>query len=987
MRSFRMLVRTVVCAAVLLHVLAGLSGWAAAQSCGQRITGHVTLTSDLLCDDAHGVRLGPGALLDCDGHVIRHVSTPADRYGIYFDGEDDAVATDCVVEGFEVGIRVKDAARAIVRGGVTRNNTRYGIELTEGSTAALITDVTVAGNGDEGIHVSGSPQPSEHWIAGNTVTGNRLEGIYLFRTHGNTVLGNTVRDNGAAGIYVKASDGNRIEGNDLARDPLQLVFDARGNLVMGNTIDDAPGAALHITGDDNTVRENVITGAGIVGIRLAVDSEAGTDGLPGRGNALVCNRVTGNSIGALFAAAATPNRITDNIITGNGALGIDASAVLPADPAIDGRRNWWGCPDGPGHPGCDPVAGNVDVSMPASAAPSDRDEDGIGDDCDSCTDSDGDSRADPGFPASTCPLDNCPTVPNPAQSDADEDGAGDACDACTDGDGDGFGDRGFPASTCPLDNCPTAPNPSQGDADGDGLGDTCDNCPSIKNTDQSDVDGDGTGDLCDSCTDTDSDRRGDPGFSASTCLLDNCPDDPNPDQADADADGLGDRCDSCTDTDGDGYGVRAPGFPPIACPPDNCPDSSNPDQADADGDGRGDACDTCTDTDGDGHGDPGFPARTCPVDNCPTDPTASQIDGDGDGIGDACDACTDSDGDGSGDPGFAATTCPIDNCPGVKNPGQSDVDGDGTGDRCDTCDDRFDADRDRIGDSCDACTDTDGDGRGDPGFPVSTCATDNCPRVHNPGQADADTDGLGDACDPCTDRDGDGFGDPGFSHTACGIDNCPMIFNPDQGDTEDNGTGDVCECRAAAPGRCIAGGGPKQNDCLVEINSAAPAPLNAQGTRTVGVLRCRDGDPQCDRDAAADGRCTFGLSLCFGNDDPRLPQCRSIEMESFEVRRPQADRATSVDDRANAVRLEDAASSATTAFDPGLAIRRHGKLLTDQVGAPADLNRCTRLVDVLVPAPAAPGRRPGTRKLKLIGWSRDGREDVDKLVLKCDAAF
>jgi hypothetical protein len=213
-----------------------------------------------------------------------------------------------------------------------------------------------------------------------------------------------------------------------------------------------------------------------------------------------------------------------------------------------------------------------------------------------------------------------------------------------------------------------------------------------------------------------------------------------------------------------------------------------------------------------------------------------------------------------------------------------------------------------------------------------------------------------------------------------------MIPNPDQRDAEGNRTGDVCECRAAAPGRCIAGGGSKQNDCLVEINSVGPAPLNAQGTRTVGALRCRDGDPQCDRDAAADGRCTFGLSLCFGNDDPRLPQCRSIEMESFEVRRPQADRATSADDRTNAVRLEDAASSVTTAFDPGLAIRRRGKLLTDQVGAPTDVNRCTRLVDVLVPAPAAAGRRSGTRKLKLIGWSRDGREDVDKLVLKCDAA-
>jgi len=1023
MRSFRMLARTVVCAVVLLHVLSQLTGSAAAQSCGDLITGHVTLTRNLLCDGEHGLRLSPGAVLDCNTRVIAHVSStePLDRYGIYFDGADDAEAKDCVVEGFEVGIRVTDAAGAIVRGVVTRKNKRYGIEITQGSREALIVGTTVAGNGDEGIHVSGSAQPTEHWIAGNTVTGNGLtgnggEGIYLLHTHGNTVLGNTVRDNDKAGIYVKASDDNRIEGNILVRNPLQLVFDARRNLVIGNTIRDAPSSALLVTGDDNTIRENGISGAEFAGIRVAADAAAdpGTDGQPGRRNMLVCNQVTDNPIGALFDAAATPNTVNDNEIAGNAVFGIDASAVEPSDPPIDATRNWWGCPGGPGTLGCDGFAGNVDVSMPVAVAPSDRDDDGSGDGCDSCTDSDGDGFADPGFPASTCDIDNCPEEPNAPQSDdapqsdADEDDVGDACDPCTDTDGDGFADPGFPASTCGVDNCPEKPNADQADADRDGLGDACDpcpdtdrdgfadpgspaptcrldNCPNNPNPDQGDADGDGVGDACDRCTDIDGDGAGDPGFTASTCPLDNCPAMPNADQADADGDAFGDGCDPCTDIDGDGRGVGAPGFPISLCPSDNCLDDPNPNQADADRDGRGDVCDSCTDTDGDGRGDPGFPASLCPLDLCPADPSAGQADTDGDGVGDACDRCTDSDGDGSADPGFPGTICPIDNCPAVKNPNQSDLDGDGTGDRCDSCDDRADADRDRTGDSCDSCTDTDGDERGDPGFPASTCPADNCPSVKNPGQEDADVDGLGDLCDPCTDRDGDGVGDPGFADSSCGLDNCPLIPNAEQLDVEENGTGDICECRAAAPGRCIAGGGSKRDDCLVEINSVGPAPLNPQGTRTKGLLRCRDGDPECDRDAAADGRCTFGLIVCFGNDDPRLPQCRSVEMESFEVRRPQADRAATPDDRNNAVRLEGAASSTTTVSDPGLAIRRRGKLLTDEIAVPAGLNRCTRLVDVIVPPPSR-DRRPVSRKLKLIGWSVDGREDADKLVLKCDAA-
>jgi hypothetical protein len=105
----------------------------------------------------------------------------------------------------------------------------------------------------------------------------------------------------------------------------------------------------------------------------------------------------------------------------------------------------------------------------------DTDSDGLGDACDSCTDSDGDGFGDPGFPLNFCPTDNCPYDPNPGQGDGDQDGLGDVCDTCTDSDGDGFGDPGFPANTCPDDNCPDTPN-DQTDADTDGLGDVCDPC-------------------------------------------------------------------------------------------------------------------------------------------------------------------------------------------------------------------------------------------------------------------------------------------------------------------------------------------------------------------------------------------------------------------------------------------------------------------------------------------------------------------------------
>lgn len=107
--------------------------------------------------------------------------------------------------------------------------------------------------------------------------------------------------------------------------------------------------------------------------------------------------------------------------------------------------------------------------------------------------------------------------------------------------------------------------------------------------------------------------------------------------------------------------------------------------------------------------------------------------------------CGTGDTDGDGVPDSS------DNCPLVTNPTQDDGDGDGVGDACDNCPtvpntDQSDGDGDGSGDACDVCTDTDGDGYGNPGFPLNTCPTDNCPPVPNSDQRDSDGNGVGDAC-------------------------------------------------------------------------------------------------------------------------------------------------------------------------------------------------------------------------------------------------
>lgn len=144
----------------------------------------------------------------------------------------------------------------------------------------------------------------------------------------------------------------------------------------------------------------------------------------------------------------------------------------------------------------------------------------------------------------------------------------------------------------------------------------------------------------------------------------------------------------------------------------------------------------------------------------PTDNVLNVRESDGDfdedGEANVVDECTDVDGDGFGDPGFPASTCARDNCPERSNPDQADRDGDGFGDACDVCPDTFD-----------------------------------------PPQIDRDRDGLGDSCDSCVDVDGDGRGTGGG---GCPGDNCPNVSNPDQFDFDEDGIGDACDACPYFPG-------------------------------------------------------------------------------------------------------------------------------------------------------------------------------------------
>jgi hypothetical protein len=238
---------------------------------------------------------------------------------------------------------------------------------------------------------------------------------------------------------------------------------------------------------------------------------------------------------------------------------------------------------------------------------------------------------------------------------------------------------------------------------------------------------------------------------------------------------------------------------------------------------------------------------------------------------------------------------------------------------------------------------------GDASTVHDTCTAGLC---HGSPDGDEDQDGVGDARD-----------------------NCPQIFNPDQADIDQDGIGDACECTSPAPGRCIGGGGKKRGDCLVEFNTNGPVTLNRKRTNVRRLLRCIDGDSWCDRDGAADGKCTFGVAVCVGNNDPRYPTCQPTDVLGFEVMRPDPATSTAIDEQ-NALNLEHAVGGL------GLEIRRHGQLVTAAV-APAGNNLCSPLINLTVPAPHVSGGNPVRRRFRMRSKAVGGRRDGDRLILKC----
>ena len=76
-------------------------------------------------------------------------------------------------------------------------------------------------------------------------------------------------------------------------------------------------------------------------------------------------------------------------------------------------------------------------------------------------------------------------------------------------------------------------------------------------------------------------------------------------------------------------------------------------------------------------------------------------------------------------------------------------------------------------------------------------------------------------------------------------------------------------------------GGSGRRECEVE-EWGSPYDVQHSG-RISKRWTCRDGDPACDRDLAANGTCVFAVGACMRVNDHRLPKCDAVDIDTVTI--------------------------------------------------------------------------------------------------------
>jgi len=188
-------------------------------------------------------------------------------------------------------------------------------------------------------------------------------------------------------------------------------------------------------------------------------------------------------------------------------------------------------------------------------------------------------------------------------------------------------------------------------------------------------------------------------------------------------------------------------------------------------------------------------------------------------------------------------------------------------------------------------------------------------------------------------------------------------------------------CTGAAPGNPCIPGGRSSTDCMVEF-LVTPVPTPDRHGNPKRTLVCYEGDPNCDFDPDLNNNsCTFHLSVCLNNPDPRL-SCVPSDVASIEVQRPNPLRLKTTADADNLALLESQAGGAPGGF--GVTVFRKTTIVYPGISNAAE-SACSEPLNIQVPLrQALSGRlyaRTGVVRLK--AYNSIAQRDVDAVRLRC----
>ena len=232
----------------------------------------------------------PGASILVTGTCLENVTIPLGKDGIMLDGGGTAAITppdptqpavlvrakDITVRAFTItggfgGVVITQGARALVDGNIIRDSGSYGVGASQLSSAVIVNN-TIQNHRQAGIGVAetsyafiGFVAASDTVASPNVITGNRAQGIAVFRGSYARIVGNVITGNGANGVNVRESSSAQVSDNTVNGNGANGIFVTQGSGVL-------LGAD---TGDTIFTRPNTTTSNNVAfGIRCQVGANA-----------------------------------------------------------------------------------------------------------------------------------------------------------------------------------------------------------------------------------------------------------------------------------------------------------------------------------------------------------------------------------------------------------------------------------------------------------------------------------------------------------------------------------------------------------------------------------------------------------------------------------------------------------------------------------------------------------------------------------------